>query len=235
MMSYNIRNGRGTDDRIDLDRVAAVIASFDPDVVALQEVDCGRQRSGALDQAGELARRLGLEASFAACVEDGSERYGIATLSRLPLVSARQVMLPHRAGARRSEPRCALVTRHSWEHAPAARRTFDLVNTHLSILRGERPAQGAAIAEALGSDGDDLVIAGDLNCRAGARTRRALCRDLRSAAPGARTWPSRLPLFSLDHILVRGDLRVVRGGAWSAPDARRASDHLPVVAELEAA
>lgn len=230
VMTYNIRNGRGTDDRIDLDRVAEVIASFEPDVLALQEVDCGRQRSGALDQAGELARRLGMEASFAACVEDGSERYGIATLSRLPLVSARQVMLPHRAGARRSEPRCALVTRHTWGPA-AVRRTIDLVNTHLSILRGERPAQVAAIASALGAD-EDLVIAGDLNCRAGARTRRALCRGLRSAAPGARSWPSRLPLLPLDHILVRGDLAVVRAGTWTAPGARRASDHLPVVAEL---
>ncbi|HUS67892.1 MAG TPA: endonuclease/exonuclease/phosphatase family protein [Kofleriaceae bacterium] len=232
VMTYNIRNGRGTDDRIDLDRIAEVIASFDPDVLALQEVDCGRQRSGALDQAGELARRLGMEASFAACVEDGSERYGIATLSRLPLVSARQVMLPHRAGARRSEPRCALVTRHTWGDAPAGRRTIDLVNTHLSILRGERPAQVAAIAGALGTDAEDLVIAGDLNCRAGSRTRLALSRGLRSAAPWARSWPSRLPLLPLDHILVRGDLDVLRAGAWTAPGARRASDHLPVVAEL---
>lgn len=229
-MTYNIRNGRGTDDRIDLDRIAEVIASYQPDVVALQEVDCGRQRSGALDQASELARHLGMEASFAACIEDGSERYGIATLSRLPLVSARQVMLPHRPGARRSEPRCALLTRHAWGASSAARREIDIVNTHLSILRGERPAQVAAIAEALGDR--DVVIAGDLNCRAGAATRGALCRGLRSATPRARSWPSRLPLLQLDHILVRGDINVVSAGTWTVQGARRASDHLPVVAEL---
>jgi endonuclease/exonuclease/phosphatase family metal-dependent hydrolase len=239
VMTYNIRAGRGIDDRIDLGRTAGVIASFEPDVVALQEVDCGQPRSGAVDQASELGTRLGMEPSFAACLEHGSGRTGIATLTRLPLVATEQVELPYRAGARRSEPRRALLTRLAWNQAAgsAERReshdqagVFEVVNTHLSVRRGERPAQVEAIACALGTR--PLVIAGDFNCTARSGAFRALCCGLRPAAPRARSWPSRFPIVQIDHILYRGRLQVVTAGAWKAGEARRASDHLPVVAEF---
>jgi endonuclease/exonuclease/phosphatase family metal-dependent hydrolase len=243
VMTYNIRAGRGIDDRIDLGRTAGVIASFEPDVVALQEVDCGQPRSGSVDQASELGTRLGLQASFAACVEQGSGRTGIATLTRLPLVATEQVELPYRAGARRSEPRRALLTRLAWNRdaavgSPRPEGTegddradlFEVVNTHLSVRRGERPAQAEAIACALGTR--PLVIAGDFNCTARSGAFRALCCGLRPAAPGARSWPSRFPIVQIDHILYRGRLQLVTAGAWKADQARRASDHLPVVAEF---
>lgn len=226
VMTYNIRSGRGADDRVDLGRIADVIGSYDPDVVALQEVDCGRERSGSVDQAALLAERLGMTASFAPCIEDGGARYGIATLSRLPVVTSQQVGLPHRANLPRSEPRCALLTRLSW----SGDRTVDLVNTHLSVLRGERPAQVAAIGSAIGER--DLILAGDLNCTARSGAFRALTAGLRPAARRARSWPARLPIVQIDHILYRGSLAVVTAGAWTAGPARHASDHLPVVAEL---
>lgn len=222
-MTYNIRNGRGLDGAVDLDRIAAVIASFAPDVVALQEVDAHRPRSGSVDQTEALATRLGMRGTFGACIDKGDGRYGIATLSRLPVVETRQLCLPAQPHRRRSEPRCALVTRLAW-----AGGELDMVNTHLSIVPGERPAQVAAIADGLG--GDDVVIAGDFNCTP--RALRRLCCGLK-AAGRARSWPARLPLLSLDHILYRGALAVVHAGAWREAGANRASDHLPIVAELQ--
>ena len=71
VMTYNIHRGRGVDRRIDLGRIADVVASFEPDVVALQEVDIGRKRSGRVDQAGELGKRLGMEVVFCPCIEWG--------------------------------------------------------------------------------------------------------------------------------------------------------------------
>lgn len=224
VMTYNIRCARGLDDRIDLGRIAEVIGSYRPDVVALQEVDCGHARSGSVDQASELADRLEMTASFAPCITNGDERYGIATLSRLPVLDTRQVGLPHRANVPRSEPRCALLTRLAWGDD----RAIDLVNTHLSVLRGERPAQVAALGAELG--GRDLILAGDLNCTPRSAAIRAL--GLEPAARRARSWPARMPIVQIDHILYRGPLSVVRAGAWTAGPARRASDHLPVVAEL---
>ncbi len=224
VMTYNMHSGRGTDDRYDLGRVAAVIASFAPDVLALQEVDVGRVRSGAIDQAEELGRRLGMDVRFAPAIERGAERYGIATLSRIPIRSARKIFLPA-ARQLRSEPRCALVTHHHWGGGE-----LELINTHLSTLFRERPGQVAAIAAACGCDA--LVIAGDFNCTPLSPAYRLLRRGLRSATWLARTWPSYAPLFPIDHILFGGRLALVRGAAWTESPARQASDHLPVIAEL---
>jgi endonuclease/exonuclease/phosphatase family metal-dependent hydrolase len=227
VMSYNIRNGRGSDGRIDLPRIAAVIASFRPEIVALQEVDVGRARTGAIDQAHELASRLGMSARFACCVEHGCERYGIATLTTLPVLETRELALPALPGKRGSQPRRALVTRLAW---PDPATTLIMLNTHLSTVGAERPLQVAALATELAAE--TVVVAGDLNCLPWSSPFKALCGHLRSATGRARSWPARAPLFPIDHILVRGPLAVLEGGSWVAPGARRASDHLPVVAVL---
>lgn len=225
VMTYNIRGARGSDDRVDLGRIAAVVAPFDPDILALQEVDVNRARSGSLDQAHELGERLGLTARFAVTVERGSEHYGIATLTRLPILESRQLCLPRRA---QREPRCALVTRLAWRDIE-----LDMINTHLSTQLSERGQQLAALLGALGEDrAAETVIAGDFNCTPWSRPFRALCCGLTSAA-SPRSWPARLPVIPVDHILFRGRLRVVRSGLWRGPGVRRASDHMPVVAELE--
>src|SRR5262245_54213787 len=106
-MTYNIHRGRGVDWKVDLGRIAEVIASYGPDVVALQEVDIGRKGSYRKDQADELAKRLGMEMVFAPNMEwSDSERYGLATLTKLPLRQARQIKLPLRYD---SEPRSSLI------------------------------------------------------------------------------------------------------------------------------
>jgi endonuclease/exonuclease/phosphatase family metal-dependent hydrolase len=228
-MTYNIHAARGLDVRersrgkpAHLTRVAEVIRSAGPDLVALQEVDVGRARSGAIDMAGELAAILGMEMRFVPCIEQGAERYGICTLSRLPILETRELRLPMRHDR---EQRCALVTRHSWDGGQV-----ELINAHLSILFRERPHQVAAIANEM--LGEALVIAGDFNMTPWSPAYRMLSRGLHSATRFARTWPAPAPVIPLDHILYRGRLEVVEAGAWTEGGARRASDHLPVVAEL---
>jgi endonuclease/exonuclease/phosphatase family metal-dependent hydrolase len=223
-MTYNMHSGRGTDDRYDVGRVADVIASYSPDIVALQEVDVGRIRSGCVDQAAQLAARLGMEAHFAAALENGSSQYGIATLTRLPTLAARKILLPTRLQLR-SEPRCALATRHRLDDSE-----LEMINTHLSTLFRERSGQVAAIAAAF--ECDALVIAGDFNMTPLSPAYRLLRRGMHSATWMARTWPSYAPIVPIDHILYRGRLRLLDGRAWRQGPARVASDHLPVVAEL---
>ena len=225
VMTYNIRSARGSDDRCDIARVADVIRSFAPDLVALQEVDVGHPRSAGMDQAAELGRRLGMEAHFAPTVEAGTQRFGIATLTRLRTLDARQILLPHHHRLR-TQPRCALATRHHWDGGE-----IELINTHLSTLFRERPGQLAAIEREMLAEA--LLVAGDFNCTPFSPAFRAMRRGLRSATRFARTWPAGAPFAPIDHILYRGRLRVVSAGAWSTADAKRASDHLPVVAELE--
>jgi len=224
-MTYNIHAARGVDGRTDLARVAEVIRSYAPDLVALQEVDVNRTRSGSIDQGHQLASMLGMRAVFAPTLERDGGHYGIATLSRFPILESRCLTLPLHTH-RRSQPRCALVTRHTWDGGD-----LELINTHLSILFRERPGQVAAIAAEM--LGEALVIAGDFNCTPWSPAYRLLARGLKSATRFARTWPSRVPIVPIDHIFFRGRLQVVSAGAWTGGPARKASDHLPVVAELE--
>ena len=228
VMTYNIRHGLGADGRVDIGRIADVIASYEPHVVGLQEVDVNKPRSGLVNQADELAQRLGMTASFHACIVDEDERYGIATLSRLPIVETRHVELPVQPKLRRSEPRCALVTRLAW---PDETATLDVVNTHLSTLFRERGPQTEQLACSLGDS--HTIIFGDFNCTPWSPAYKTLCCGFHSATRFARTWPAPLPIAPIDHILVRG-LVVERAGTWTAKPARVASDHLPLVAELRA-
>jgi endonuclease/exonuclease/phosphatase family metal-dependent hydrolase len=228
-MTYNIHAARGLDMRARsggkperLAKIAEVIRSADPHIVALQEVDVGRTRSGEIDQAADLAEMLGMNMHFVPCIEEGREHYGIATLSRLPFLEARQIRLPQRHDR---EPRCALVTRHTWDGGE-----LEMINTHLSILFRERPGQVAAIAAEM--VGEALVIAGDFNMTPWSAAYKTLARGLKTATRFARTWPAPAPVVPIDHILFRGRLELLQGGAWTGGGARSASDHLPVVAEL---
>src|SRR5687767_9288815 len=103
VMTYNIHAARGLDMRARsggkpgrLARIANVIRSYDPHLVALQEVDVGRARSGALDMATELATMLGMAMRFVPCIVDGTEHYGICTLASpsLPIIESRELRLP---------------------------------------------------------------------------------------------------------------------------------------------
>ena len=60
IMSYNIRNGRGMDNKVDYPRIAEVIQKNAPDVVALQELDCRTSRSQGVDVLSEIATILGM-------------------------------------------------------------------------------------------------------------------------------------------------------------------------------
>lgn len=231
VLTYNIHGGLGTDRRLDLARIASVIAAGDPDIVALQEVDARRERSGGIDQAAWLGDQLRMEVRFGPTIERGPEAYGIATLTRLPILETRKVGLPWRESNPRSEPRCALLTRLAW---PVPQRSLDMVNTHLSVRFGERTGQVAKLVEDLMTDEIDapIIVAGDFNCTPWSRPYRALRGRLQCAA-SPRSWPASLPVVPLDHILFSGPLRVVRSGVVRAAGTRTASDHAPVLAELE--
>ena len=102
VMAYNIKHGHGNDGVVDLERAAAVIEAVAPDVVTLQEVDerCGR--SGEVDQAAWLGERLGMESIFGTFMDYDGGRYGMALLSRLPIIEWTNHVLPPGA-----EPRSA--------------------------------------------------------------------------------------------------------------------------------
>src|ERR1700761_6544302 len=94
-MTYNVHSCRGTDGKLDVGRVASVIAQSRPDIVALQEVDCRRRRTGAVDQAHAIAERLGMHFHFNAALKVQEEAYGDAILTSLPIRHVKSGPLPN--------------------------------------------------------------------------------------------------------------------------------------------
>jgi endonuclease/exonuclease/phosphatase family metal-dependent hydrolase len=238
LMSYNVHRGVGVDGRLSLGRVAEVIRRSDAHVVALQEVDVGRTRTGSVDQPAVLAALVGMWATFGQTMRADSGTYGNAILSRWPAELLRSTALPSLPAIPSLEPRGAMSV--AIETPSGA--ILHVVNTHLGLRRAERSAQMRAILEDdwLCADGGSAgtVMCGDFNCGPTSAPHRLACgklqdvRALTGRRRGLATWPSFLPMFALDHVMVGPGIEVLDVEVPRDRFVRRASDHLPVVVTL---
>jgi endonuclease/exonuclease/phosphatase family metal-dependent hydrolase len=228
-MTYNVHSCRGMDGRISTRRLARVIGRHAPDVVALQEVDVGRARTGGEDQAHALARLLDMQHHFHPSFLVEEERYGNAILSRYPLRRVRAGALPGRRG---QEPRGAL-----WVELDVAGEAVQVINTHLGLTGRERMLQiEALLGEAwLGAEGwrTPAVLCGDLNARPRSREIRALAGRLADMTVGGgsalRSW---MGLRQLDYVFAAPPLRPLGVTMPVSHLVRVASDHYPIIVDL---
>lgn len=238
ILTYNVHRCTGRDRRTSPERIAAVIAEARPDIVALQEVDVHRARTGGVDQADAIARALGMQFHFSTVlrVED-AEGYGDAIMTALPTRLVRAAKIPGRPRIPGVEWRGAL-----WVTVDVGGLPVQVVTTHLGLSAGERRIQLDALfgegwlghAECAGPK----ILLGDFNAPPGSRAYRRIVRDLADAqavAGGHRraTYPARWPVLALDHIFLDDAWTVVEAGVWRSRTARVASDHLPVVVEAQ--
>src|SRR4029078_12710131 len=84
-MTYNVHRCVGADGRADPRRIADVIAACQPDMVALQELDVGRLRTGGIDQAHAIAAPRAMWLAFQPALQVEEELYGDAILTALPM------------------------------------------------------------------------------------------------------------------------------------------------------
>jgi endonuclease/exonuclease/phosphatase family metal-dependent hydrolase len=237
ILTYNVHRCVGTDRRLDVGRVAAVIAAQEPDIVALQEVDVGRRRTGHVDQAHEIARRLGMTHHFHAALRVEEEEYGDAILTALPERLVKVGPLPGHPRIPQLEPRGAL-----WVAVAADGGELNIINTHLGLVPREQQIQARFLAgdDWIGAAPKDapLIVLGDFNATGTSVAYRTLAaqlsdaRRLAGAQGSASTFPSTFPVLRIDHVFVRGPIRVEAIYAPQDALARTASDHLPLVADI---
>ncbi len=237
ILTYNIHRCVGTDRRLDVGRVADVIAAQRPDIVALQEVDVGCARTGGVDQAQAIAGRLGMAFRFHAALKVEEELYGDAILTALPERLVRAGPLPGHPGLRRLEPRGAL-----WVEITIGDVRLQVLNTHLGLVPREQLIQATALAGPHWLGGPDrrdpLIVLGDLNAGPRSAACRALPHDLRDATASPRggrrlaTFPSAVPLRQIDHLFASADVIIEAIHTPRDAATRRASDHLPLVADF---
>ncbi len=240
ILTYNVHRCVGNDRRLDLGRVADVIAGFEPDIVALQEVDVGRRRTGGVDQAFAIAEELDMACHFNAAMRVEEEQYGDAILTALPERLVKAGALPGLNPRVPLEPRGAL-----WIEAMVGETPLQVINTHLGLAPREQQRQAAALAgpDWLGRPDrtGPTILLGDFNATGASvvyRTLTKVLKDSRRLAEHRRatsTFPARLPLLRIDHIFVSDEIRVRDLDAPYIPATRLASDHLPLVMDFELA
>ena len=238
IVTYNVHRCVGADRRLDVKRVAAVLAELKPDIVALQELDVGRARTGHVDQAHEIGHLLDMACHFHAALKVEEELYGDAILTCFPERLVKTGPLPGYDRMRALEPRGAL-----WVEVEIDGRPVQIVNTHLGLVPREQQLQAHHLAgpEWLASPQcrDPLILLGDFNATTASVTYRTLCGGLESArglAPRKRptsTFPSALPVLRIDHLFVSKSIRVTDVFAPFSALTRAASDHLPLVMDFE--
>lgn len=226
--SYNIRKAIGTDRRRRPERTIDVLNELGADVIALQEAD----------------RRFGSRASAIpiSLLEEHSDYrpvpfdtragsigwHGNALLVRKPV----EILERHLFNLPSLEPRGAVLA-----DVKVNGSTFRIVGMHLDLSGLWRRRQAHAILNHLvDREGDvSTVLMGDLNEWS---VSGGCLRDFGTNhhfAPCGRSFHARRPIAMLDRIMVSRDLEIVASGAHASATARRASDHLPIWAELRPA
>lgn len=229
VVAYNIHHGEGMDGAIDLKRQGAVISGLEPDLVALQEVDQGTKRSGGVKQLRELSRLTGLRHSaFGKAIDFEGGEYGVAVLSRRPIVRHETYSLPHTSDR---EARAALTVDVS------LRGRHDIVrftSTHLDQGResANRVVQAAFLNRVLARDGAPSILAGDLNSRVGTDVMQVFSEQWVDMFVEPPSKPDVRPRFRIDYVLARPASR------WRTVDSQvvedtLASDHRPLLVVLE--
>ena len=227
--TYNIHGCVGLDRRRKPERIAAVIESLEADIVGLQEVE-GRKSRSKVDQAEHLAGKLELNLVEGPLLLEGQGGYGNALLTRFPVLDVQRRVF-QRPG---SQTRGLIDARLETPLFGPLR----VIVTHLEVRDHRIRSTQLREIKHLIDDGAPCptLLLGDLNEWWNRRLAlRALDRTVHFLHSPA-TFPARLPLLRLDRIAVRGlqsadhDNRARR---IETRLTRLASDHLPLVAELE--
>ena len=207
ILSYNIRNARGMDEKTDYDRIARIIRSIHPDCVALQELDSATTRSNGAVVLDELAKRTGMQGGG----------YGIGILTKEKPLHKEIILLPGREESRS----CLIVEMPD----------YVICCTHWSLTHEDRIASvdeiNAAVEKYLHKP---IFLAGDFNSESTSEKINLLSKNwMMLNDPSKATFPSDRPMECIDYIWARNnplfDFKITMAKVENEPVA---SDHLPV-------
>lgn len=226
VLTYNTHHGEGMDGVLNLGRIGDLIAELNPDVVTLQEMDDQAERTGGVDQAGAYASLTDMEPLFGQFMEFQGGHYGMALLSRLPILDWTNHQLPPGA-----EPRSALTARLK---LPGSGREVVVSGIHFYQTEEERLAQAQSLMEALEGEEGLVILAGDFNSTPGSPVMQLLETEWAQAHKEGSpfTFPANEPAREIDFMMVRpkGAFRVLEHRVL---DEEVASDHRPIFLVLE--
>lgn len=226
VLTYNIHHGNppSKPGLIDLDAIARVIIDSKADIVALQEVETGVNRSGKLDEAKLLGEKTGLHYQFFKAIDHDGGEYGIAMLSRYKFTDVKLVPLPQKITAEKRVMGYATIK--------VGKQQFIFANTHLDAMdtHQNRIVQMEHILTEFKNTALPVILCGDLNSDAGTAVINLLDTQFKRTCTencGA-TFPEVNPTSTIDFIATKKikwpllEHKVIEDSY--------ASDHRPVIA-----
>jgi endonuclease/exonuclease/phosphatase family metal-dependent hydrolase len=232
IMTWNLQGSQ----RPDITKVADKIQQFQPDIIAIQEIQ--------KHQARALARRL--EWSYVWAYKHNGygpllprRAEGMAIMSRLPLSNTGETTLTYEYGRYTYRRRIAM-----WADINLNAQSITLVNTHLaSDAVGDEGSHQARTLRTLidGWQQQHVLIAGDFNDHQRPDIVEVLNAEhnhdawsyAQSRSRNGLTNPTKNPYQRLDHILAPRTHTIAR---VEVPDTDQSwielSDHLPVIATI---
>jgi endonuclease/exonuclease/phosphatase family metal-dependent hydrolase len=230
VMTYNIHVGVGMDKKLDLQRIADVINRERPDLVGLQEVDRGVERTQRKDEIVELAQLTRMEYAFAPNLDYQGGKYGVAILSRFPIGRIDHRMYQNK---REAERRGMIRVEVKIDG-----KTVNFVTTHLDYqYQDGRLFEAEQMLEFLRDLKGPLIIVGDFNDEPSGTTYKLMLDQFDDAwlisrqTTNGLSYPADKPTKRIDYAFVRKADGFKVKKAWVVETL--ASDHIPVVAEVE--
>lgn len=208
-------------------RIAQVLKELDCDIYALQEVDNQPGDHEESMQLEYLARSLDMQAIPGLRIVRHTGEYGNAVLTRLPVLSTRR----HDLSCRRWEPRGAIDVQVEVNGAP-----LRVIATHLGLSRSERRDQWGQLMKAVAELPAETptVLLGDMNEWYRPAVTLKQTHRIFGEPPSPVAFPSFAPCFALTRIWVK-PLRALQSvEVHRSALAKKASDHLPLKAVIDA-
>jgi endonuclease/exonuclease/phosphatase family metal-dependent hydrolase len=218
---WNLHHGVGTDGKLDLPRIAAVIRAAKPDMVTLQEVDQRCGRSGKVDQTAELATLTGMTGVFGKAMDFDGGAYGQAILSKHPILEQQVHALPGKG-----EPRITFEAVIDFQGSP-----IRLVSLHLDLDNAQRLNQAKTIVEIFRTKTSPVIVCGDFNDTPDSEPLQLFVPPWVAVPKQAQgfSFPSALPSSAIDHFVVKG---IKPSGLLKVVDEPVASDHRPIMVDF---
>ena len=226
VMTFNLHAGHDAS----LEQIGQLIRRYQPDFVALQEVDQNTHRANCPHQNGrdfitELAYYSGMQGLFGPTIQFSGGLYGIGLLSRHQFVEVHNIKLPHLVA--HMEQRVLLQGTFILPDGD----TIVVACTHLEAFDStSRAAQVPFLLDRFADTAHPVILAGDFNASPDDPVIALLTSQFLDCTAGDFTFSVNEPKEKIDYILAHP------ARAWRAIESQvipvKMSDHYPVIATL---
>ncbi|HUW95619.1 MAG TPA: endonuclease/exonuclease/phosphatase family protein, partial [Anaerolineae bacterium] len=218
LMTYNLHQSFGIDNKLDMEEIAATIRQGDPDIIGLQEADAGRVPSLSVEEVLWLSRRLNMYSAYG---PSWGDTYGVAVLSKYPIIEEKRYLL-----SSAEQQRACLETT-----IDLGQQTITFFSVHLGLNPQERERQLDELLVYTAHATTPKALVGDFNANPDSHEIERVLEQLDWAFAVAGTGtgytsPADAPQETIDYVFVSPDIQVISAEVLSS----LASDHLPVLA-----